>query len=107
MELKSFWGRFHLLPRSPASTPSSPWDSYRVEDTEMNERGCSPILAAVSVGTVVFFLACPQALFAVIAVVFSIVFVVGMVVVSVFLFAYCCYCVYEILKVAGRMFGGR
>jgi hypothetical protein len=57
----------------------------------MNERGCSPILVVVSVCTVLFFLACPQALFAVIAVVFSIVFVVGMVVVGVFLFAYCCY----------------
>lgn len=72
----------------------------------MNEQGCSPILAIVSVGVVLFLLACPEVVFAVIGVVFSVVFLVGLYLAVPVLFLFCCYCVYEILRKIGRMLGG-
>jgi hypothetical protein len=72
----------------------------------MNERGCSPILAFFSVCFVVFLLACPEAVFAMIGIVFSLVFVGGMVLTMALLFGFSCYCVYQILRKIGRMLGG-
>lgn len=72
----------------------------------MNERGCSPILAIVSVCFVVFLLACPEVVLAVIGEVFAVAFLVGMYLAVPVLFIFCCYCVYEILKSLGRMLGG-
>jgi hypothetical protein len=102
-ELEKFLGSVPSAPRFPSQYAAFLLGLLWRKDAEMIERGCSPILAVVSVCTVLFFLACPQAIFAVIAVVFSIVFLLGMVAVMVFLFGFSCYCVYEILKVLGRM----
>lgn len=69
----------------------------------MNERGFSPILALVSVGVVTILLACPEVFFMLVATVFSIVFVVGMILAVPVLFIFSCYCLYQILKELGKM----
>jgi hypothetical protein len=63
-------------------------------------------LAFFSVCFVVFLLACPEAVLAVIGGVFAVVFLVGMYLAVPVLFILCCYCVYQILREIGRMLGG-
>jgi hypothetical protein len=64
----------------------------------MNERGVSPLLALASICVVLFLLVYPEALFAMIGIVFSLVFTGGMVFAIGVLFVFSCYCVYQILR---------